>query len=204
MAATAPDSVEVVATGGFRIEIRPDELTVTPDGTAFAAKPEKSAFGVVLVWLVCICIGGDFLFKIVPEIAEGHYSSLLVLLALVACSVFWLYFGWDDKLHCTRESLEVINISRGKVRRARAFQKTDVMQIQFGAVSFSKYGAINGLIFKAAGRKVKIFSGLKSPEAQKILDELHRLGYDVLRDVGMPMMVEMELERRKSVFNVLS
>jgi hypothetical protein len=54
------------------------------------------------------------------------------------------------------------------------------------------------LICEAAGKRIKMLYGLKSVEANKILNELQRLGFDVSRDPGMPMMVEMEEAHRRS------
>jgi len=46
-----------------------------------------------------------------------------------------------------------------------------------------------------------MLDGLEIIEAQRLLSELKRLGYDTVYDVGMPMAVEMALERRNSIWH---
>ena len=71
--------------------------------------------------------------------------------------------------------------------------------VQFTVFSSGRYGTTCGLAFTVQSQKVKVLSGLKVVEAQKILIELGRLGFDAPCAVAMPMMVEMELERRGSL-----
>jgi hypothetical protein len=56
---------------------------------------------------------------------------------------------------------------------------------------------VTALLFEIDGQKKHILTGLESPEAAKILDGLASLGVNVLRDPGMPMLVDMALSRRK-------
>jgi hypothetical protein len=78
------------------------------------------------------------------------------------------------------------------------YPRESVQRIRFGAVSYSRYGAICGLVFNVQGRDVKVLKGLESPEALRILTELRRLGFDTVQDVGTPMMAEIVIERRNS------
>jgi hypothetical protein len=126
---------------------------------------------------------------------------ILVVWAVYAWSLSQLRKGYND-LKCTRTNLEVINTFRGQARSTQSFLKADVKQIKFGALSTFSTRPLMGLVFTAGNKQVKILEGLKCVEAQKILDQLQHLGYDIVRDVAMPMMVEMEEEHRKSWLNL--
>jgi hypothetical protein len=125
-------------------------------------------------------------------------AVILIILALFA------FFSSNNNLHCTRDKLDVIRVSCGRKNKIISYPEFEVKQIQFGVVTYSRYGGIGGLIFTSSGKRIKLLRGLKCVEAQKILDELQRLGYEIVRDAGMPMMVEMELSRRKSLLGSIS
>lgn len=163
------------------IEISQDELTVTKD------RSKENTFSTYLVGcVVALCF--------------ALYWGLPFSLFLLTMVGIGYLLSRAHNLRCTRETLEVIDIIHYQGSETRSFSRTEVKGICFGAVSYSKYGAICGLVFEAAGKKIKMLYGLKSPEAQKILGELERLGFDVIWDPGMPMMVEMETSRRQSWF----
>jgi len=140
---------------------------------------------------------------LLAEIAISDKPLLILLLLAVVFGLSYLMpmFIGKKALHCTRNSIEVVNLVRGVERSRRSYPKAEVGQIRYSAVSYSKYGAVNGIVFEAAQKKVKSLSGLECPEAQIILKEFDRLGFKVFHDVGMPMLVEMALERRNSWIN---
>lgn len=102
-------------------------------------------------------------------------------------------------MRCTRETVEVTDILPGRVKRT-SYARTEVKEVRFGTVSIARYGSVNGLIFEVADKSIKTLYGLRSIEAQRILDELQRLGFRVYSDPGMPMMVDIEKSIRKSKF----
>jgi len=130
-------------------------------------------------------------------------SSAVLLLLLLAVGVLRYFFFGVRNLRCTRENLEVIDVFRGRAKRTRSYRRGDVGGIRFGSVSFSRYGPTGGLISEVAGKRINTLYGLRCIEAQKVLDELQRLGFNVCHDPGMPMMIEMEESRRKSWFGRL-
>jgi hypothetical protein len=132
---------------------------------------------------------------IIPDIATSGIGVWLVIVLFAVCG--WLFSGHND-LHCTSERMDVIRMVRGQMKNKRTFLKESVMKIRFALVRYSQYSPTCGLVFYVAGKKIKTLEGLESPEAQTILRELDRLGFDVVHDVGMPMMVEMALEKRNS------
>jgi hypothetical protein len=174
--------------GGFRIEVGNDELTVTTDN--FEAS--KADLGLLLLGLIVLVAS----LRLIA--ARDWLPILLISVTFAIAIVFRFFFGRDRNLHCTRETLQVAEVRRGSVIRTTDYERAKVGEVQFGAVAYSKYGATMGLVFMADKRRVKTLYGLRCVEAQKILAELERLGYRVQHDVGMPMMVEMELERRKA------
>ena len=172
-------STDVRISGGFRIEISPQELIVTKTGSSAVS---------TLVLLAVLALGA------LLSDSSLVYSAIVVSAVLIG----WYLSGVDHNLRCTRERLEVLDVFQIRAPKTRTYPCSDVKQIAFSAVSFSKYGSINGLAFEACGKRVKMLYGLKSVEAKIILDELERLGFDVFHDVAMPMMIEMEQSRRKS------
>jgi len=189
-----------ICSGGFRIEIHPDELTVTRNRTAFQPK-NKTALGIIWKVFIFIFIAFYALFSFLPTALKGGYAFLGIFAAMIGLPALWAYSQGSKNLHCTRDNLEVIQVARGKVRNKWAYPKDSVKRVGFAPVSYSRYGSTCGLIFRAQGKKVKTLVGLECPEAQIILQQLDRLGFDIVHDVAMPMVVEMALERRNSVFN---
>ncbi len=191
--------METTSSGGFRIESSQSRLEVTKDRKAFA--PTKHAR---LKLIVRALILAAFGFVILMDLAESDTNRKLFFIAVVG-AIFLLRYLFarrqaESKIVCTRNSLQVIHLSRGKVVETSTFPKDKVGPIKFAEFSASRSGANCGLLFVVEGRKVKVLSGLELVEADKILKELGRLGYQVVRDVGMPMAVEMALERRNAIF----
>lgn len=173
--------------GGFRIDIGNDGLAVTAISPFRFSRPSRKTY---LLLGLAFCVGLSLL--------QASGSVFVIGAAFVLVVLILRYtFVETHNLRCTRDNLEVIDLVRGRTRKTRVFLRTAVREIRFGPVSYGRYGAVCGLIFTVADEKVKVLSGLQCVEAQKILDELQRLGYDTVRDVGMPMMVEMEESRRK-------
>jgi hypothetical protein len=107
--------------------------------------------------------------------------------------------GGRQVLRCTRGRMEIIDIDFGRVWRRRFFARTKVREIVFGAAGFT-LGSRRGLSFLTAGKRVRLFPGLKAPEAERVLNEMKRLGFEVVRDPHLVRMVELEQTRRKYVF----
>jgi hypothetical protein len=188
MADAALGTQQAQVSGGFRIETRPNDLFVTKDQSISSKRMQLIATVLVIV----VFIG------VVMTSASDAPTRLAMLSLIFGVILLRVLLARTRNLHCTRESLEIIQIRRGKVRATSAFPRSDVGLIKFSAVSYSRNGATMGLVFTTVGVKQKILAGLECPEADTILKHLDQLGYDVEHDVGMPMMVEMALERRNS------
>jgi hypothetical protein len=201
MAETAVQNDATIFAGGFRIEIHPDELTVTADRSAVQPK-KKSVKKTLFTVFICIFFAFYLLFDVLPSILSSGVDDVVIVSLIVGSLLLWGYLSGSKNLHCTRDNLEVIQVSRGQVRDKWLYPKDAVKNIRFAPVAYSKYRTTCGLVFTVQGKKIKTLRGIESPEAQIVLKQLDRLGFDVVRDVGMPMMVEMALERRNSWLNV--
>jgi hypothetical protein len=190
---------QVIQYGGLRIEIQKDRISALPGSPDLTkAIKSSSAVGTVRTFLVVVAA----LWAGIEVIGLFESKELDPLFALGFALLFglpsfaWGYFQGDNYLCCSADALEVIHVARGRETIQR-YSKAEVKRVRFGEVSLSKNGSINGLLLNANGKKVKLLEGLDSPEAEKILRGIDRLGFDVEHDVGMPMMVEMALERRR-------
>lgn len=170
--------------GGFRIEVSPDKLSVI--------KTQQTRRGLSL--FLTYAAGACWLLLRSPD----RLLLSVVLLLVLGIGIARYFCGADHNLQCTREYLELVDVVRGRVRQTRQFTRAEVERIHFGTVRQSQYGSTGGLIFNVAGKRIKTLYGLKCVEAQRIIDQLQRLGFDVWHDPGMPMMVEIELSRRRS------
>ena len=177
----------VQTSGGFRIESRPDQLIVW--------KNSPSIQNSVTKYLAYVILGCTLL----VALASG-VRYFLAMAFFVAMAIIHFVFDKIHNVRCTRDTFEVIDISHGRTVRTRSFPRPEVKRVRYGAVSYSKYGASTGLVFTVQDKEIKALYGLKCVEAQKVLSEIERLGYDVEHDVAMPMTVETELDRRKSWF----
>jgi phosphoribosylformylglycinamidine (FGAM) synthase PurS component len=188
-------AMETACDGGFRIETSQDELTATRTPSAWK-KRTSSIASRVFVAIVAVVLAINLLFSTVPLLIDRPLGILLVAAFIFVPGVLWARLRGTNNLHCTRQNLEVIRLIRGRETGRWLFPCALVKQIRYAAVSYSKYGSTFALVFTVEGKKVKVLRGIECPEAQIILRELHRLGFDVVQDIGMPMMVEMALERR--------
>jgi hypothetical protein len=187
--AAAQHLTGVQLSGGFRIESLPDELTVTRDAwLSFSSLRSRWAYFLLLsFWLLVLAVSAGRFFYI--GIALGFVTGFLRYM-----------FAEVHNLHCTRDSLDVIDVVRGRQKRTRSFPRTEVKNISYRALNYPMGAQHATLVVTLATQRIEALYRLKCVEAQQILYEIQRLGYDVEHDVAMPMMVEMEQSRRKSWF----
>ena len=214
-------SVEVVAGGGFRIEIRTDELIVSSDRKSYSKNEKKRLWMMFLLYVV---------FGLIPSIsffadmelprslsallrAPGllfawppNQQSLRMLVSLLCLASFVVVILFASlksvvTIRCTPDVLEVLFVVRGCLRRTVSFARSEVKKIQYDDGLPSLFQGPSGcMIFQAGDQQIRCLHGLKSIEAQRILTELQRMRFDTVRDSGMPMIIEMEQSRRKRPF----
>jgi hypothetical protein len=126
----------------------------------------------------------------------------MISLFVMTMSFLAAVFKPTVELRCTSEALEIKRMFRQQVRRKRSYARADVKRIQFSSdyAPWWLRATHASLTFLAEGNPVSCLTGLKSVEAQRILNQLRRMGFDVVQDVALPMAVEMEQSSRKFWF----
>lgn len=131
---------KVIASGGFRIEVCPGELTVTRDRRAW--KPvNRSALIRVLRIILFAVLACSALIQILSESSIGDSGLLSVLAVTFPIALTFAMLRGDNNIHCTRDCLEVMTVLKGKLKGKRSFPTQAVKKIRFGAVSISQYSA---------------------------------------------------------------
>lgn len=189
----APQKSEIVADGGFRIEIGTDELAVTADRSAWKAR-KRPILSRVLWILVALVVA----VQLVSGLGGAGWGPLVVLVLALGVATIVKSSQRTRNIRCTHDALEIIEVLHNREVGRIRYPREQVRRIEFSPVSYGRYQAIFGLVFNLNGLRVKVLRGIESPEAQIALRELKRLGFDTLIDVGMPMAAEMALERRNS------
>ncbi len=195
----AAEQTETVLSAGFRIETTPSSIRVTADKTALSL-PEKSTLNALKRAIPIVLSAVLSVDVLINAFDSGRFAPLIPLPAILALGYLSSQFRAKDDIVCTRESFQVIRKLRGKVVGESTFPKHLVGPIRFATFSASRTGSVCGLLFSVEGKKVKSLAGLEIVEADLILRNLDRLGYSVVRDVSMPMAIEMAKERRNSIF----
>jgi hypothetical protein len=213
------NSVEVVAAGGFRIEIRPDELIVVADRSAFDSNGKKRLWMISILSLIYLIINltvfldaqfqNDFssvwktpslLLKWPPNDLTWKAVFFFFCVAILIISLVYTIFRSKTSLRCTLDAVEVICMFRGRVRRTYSYARSNIKHFQYDAGSSAFLGTTGSLTFSVNGRQMRCLPRLKCMEGQRILNELKKMQYDVVHDPGMSMMLEMEQTRRKKPF----
>jgi len=213
MSEAATQASTVVDCAGFKITISEDELRVENDNSP-ASKTPHILHAILLLAGIVKLIGSvgsvikylDSLLTL-PDIWFSNSSlgsrisySLDILYPLLLIWAFYAWYLWIlrkgyNDLHCTRDNFESLNIFRGSVRTTSSYPKATVKNIQWSTTTFNTTPA---LLYTVSGKQMRVLDGLQVVEAQKILNQLDHLGYEVIHDVGMPMAVEIAEERRRS------
>jgi hypothetical protein len=205
-----------LASWGFRITTSPCELEVVRDNRTYDSPTKKKRFAAVLL---CILFACSYYVVEFSRIDLSHPISiiwtlpatlndqslglkLLVWMQLIFLPVLPLLIVWEMlysgsvNLKCTRDAVQLTRMVFGKVRRNLSFSKNDVTRFQY----VDGFNPLNGrsgyLSFFVGERLIKCLPGLKCVEAQLILNELERLGFDVVSSPAMSGMVQMEQSRR--------
>jgi len=196
---------------GFRIVSGLGELIVSSDFSAYDARRRKKR---TLVLLLGIVLSGIFYtgeirrekaeFSWHPQISQWaqYYTWAALNLMTLGFSMLWpalplvlvlrsLYPG-QDELRCNEESAQLTHRFLGKARGVRIFPSADVKRIQYVAQTYPWFGPPACLGFLVNGRQVTCLPGLRCIEAKRILEELKRMGFDVISNPDMPVMIQME------------
>lgn len=187
-------------TGGFRIESIPVMLEVTYDPKAHEDE-NRSCSRKITRWYPFIIFGVVMAVLSFSAISNSQWILLLLPPVFLAYFIVSQAIAIANNIRCTPETLQVIRITRGKEKESWSFPREEVGPISYTVFSSSRYGSTCGLQFAVQSQRVRVLSGLEIIEAQLLLNELSRLGYEVVRDIAMPMAVEIAKERRSSIFH---
>ena len=191
-----------------QIEASPDELVVQ----LFPDRSRRTLIWSVVALLFLLAQGIRIVMVVEAKLHRGsgswlYYVAIIGLPLLGVLLLLWMalqfsrpFFGSQQSLRATSAGLEVASSDFGRTWQKRAFSKEEVRSITFGAFSVTRYGAVNGLRFAAQRKEIKILRGLKAVEAQSVLAGLRRLGFDVVIDPAMKMVIEIEQARDRSFF----
>jgi hypothetical protein len=205
------------ASRGFRMTTNPNELEVARDNRTFDSLTKKKRFAAVFLSLFFACIYYVIEFT---RVESSHPISIIWMLpatlnnqSLIPLSMIWmelivlpifpLLIVWETlysgtvNLKCTRDTIQTTRMVFGKVRRILSFPKSEVTRFQY----VDGFNPLNGrsgyLSFFVGERLFKCLPGLKCVEAQLILNELERMGFDVVNNPAMSGMVQIERSRRQ-------
>lgn len=200
MANAESNTTKTLPSFGFRIVVGQDKLEIMGDSNAYdlgTRRKRAVTLGMCVVFGCIVFIREFVRIRRGVEIADvpwGLLSICAIAPLLIALTV--LYPG-DVDLLCTRESVRVTRRHWGRVRRVLVFPAADVRRFKYVSGTFPWFGSPGHLRFLAAGKQVTCLPGLKSIEAQLILDELQKMAFDVERDPEMSIWVQMEKSHRK-------
>jgi hypothetical protein len=216
MESTATSESVSLASWGFRITTSPCELEVVRDTRTYDSPTKKKRFAAVLLCILFAC--GYYVVEF-SRIDLSHPISiiwtlpatisdqslglkLLVWMQLIFLPVLPLLIVWEMlysgavNLKCTRDTVQTTRMVFGKVRRILSFPKNDVTRFEY----VDGFNPLNGrsgyLSFFVGERIIKCLPGLKCVEAKLILNELERMGFDVVSNPALATMVQIEQSRR--------
>jgi hypothetical protein len=200
---------------GFEIEVTNDSVDVRREGSFLAQRYGNYVgyyymAGAALLFCLMIFYSNDrtSIWQIITHY-RSRYSDFGEAVAGFSCAtaicglMFSLgartFFPSGELLHCDRQSLIVSRIPWWNLRgkwTTHSYPLSDISQLHFGVVIRSRGNNFDGLCFRAAGKKQKLFAGLEAPEAHKILKGFHALGVDVPDLSDMHYLVEDALKER--------
>ena len=198
----------------YRIQITADSVDVECD-TPFRSKASQHSFGV-------LAIAGS-LFMLYSGIGDGRSPGVWVILAnsrpgspdfifnafgavfvLVVAVVFFAFgvrycLPFGERLHCDRSTLtwsKIPWISFGNHWVERSTPLSEILQASYALVYKSK--GVYGILLEVEGKPWKLFWGIETPEANRILRGLKGLGVNVHHDPEMRESIRETLRDRRA------
>jgi hypothetical protein len=195
--------VQTIDAGGFRVVKAPRKIEVIRDKKTFDSSTRNTRLAILLSGVIvsCLMLFGQFIRVDVSRPVQVAWEQHTFPFSLFGCflpltlALGVLYSGTVN-LSCTQDKVQTTWMRLGKVKRVLSFPKNEVTRFQYvdGFNPFS--GRSSYLCFSVGERLIKCLPGLKCVEAQLILNELERMGFDVVSNPAMSGMVQMEQSRR--------
>ncbi|MGA9669771.1 MAG: hypothetical protein WBQ94_11205, partial [Terracidiphilus sp.] len=184
--------VRTIGAGGFRVVIAPREIEVTRDKKTFDPSTRKTRLAILLFGVIvsCLMLIGQFIRIDVSRPVPIAWAPHAFPFSFPGCflpltlALGVLYSGTVN-LSCTQDKVQTTWIRFGKVRRILSFPKNEVTRFQYvdGLNPFG--GRSSYLCFSVGERIIKCLPGLKCVEAKLILNELERMGFDVVSNPAL-------------------
>lgn len=138
-----------------------------------------------------------------PVLAIAFVCALLFFVLAALFVTVRSAFHSGESLTCDRTTLTAGRIPIWNFRgnwQYESFSVASIEQAHYGIVHIREYGGGMGIVFTSGARSIKLLEGLEAPEANQILDALRNLGVNIVKDVAMPMLIEMANSRRNGKF----
>ena len=201
-------------TSNYRIKVTEDSVDVECD-TPFRSRTSQHSFGVLAVacsllfffsgighgrspgvWVILANSrpgSPDFMFN-----AFGAVFVLVVVVVIFAFGVrYCLPFG--ERLHCDRSTLtwsKIPWVSFGNHWVQRSIPVSEIFRASYAIVYKSK--GVYGILLETYGESWKMFWGIETPEANRVLRGLKELGVNIHQDPAMRESIRETLRDRRA------
>jgi hypothetical protein len=201
-------------TSNYRIQVTSDSIDVecdVPLRSSRFQKPQPSPrliggffvlFASVMLYFLCIGQGRNpGIWKMAVDSRQGS-ADFVVGLAL---GVFLLAVGvrhflpFGERLHCDRSTLtwsKIPWVSFGNRWVTRSIPVTEIVRASYAIVYKSE--GYYGILLETYSKPWKLFWGIESPEANRILRGLKGLGVNILHDPEMRESIRETLRDRRA------
>jgi hypothetical protein len=200
----------------YRIQVTSDSVDVECDDSFQSTRTSRFFFGGVAVGCALFLLYGScFGHGQNPNIwvmladsrpgSTGFAFNVIDAVLIVVLVVFFLLVGiryflpFGERLHCDRSTLtwsKIPWVSFGNRWVTRSLPLSEILRASYGIVYKSK--GIYGILLEAEGKPWKLFWGIETPEANRILLGLKGLGVNVHHDPEMRESIRETLRDLRS------
>jgi hypothetical protein len=200
----------------YQIQVSADSVDVECDDSYQSTKTSRFFFGGITIGCALFMLYGSCfsrgrnpnIWVMVADSRPGTADfiiNLIFAVFVVVLIVFFLLLGiryflpFGERLHCDRFTLtwtKIPWVSFGNRWVTRSIPITEVIRASFTIVYKSK--GIYGVLLETYGKPWKMFWGIESPEANRILRGLSGLGINVLHDPEMREAIRETLRDRRA------
>jgi hypothetical protein len=210
-------------TSDYRIQVTADSVDVecdVPLRSSRFPKPQPSPhsigsffvlFASVMLYFLCFGHGrNSSIWKTIvgsrPGSADFVFNVIFAAFALVL-SVFILAVGiryllpFCERLHCDRTTLtwsKIPWVSFGNRRVTRSIPVAEIVRASYSIVFKGRREHYYGILLETDGKPWKMFWGIESPEANRILRGLKGLGVNIQDDPEMRESIRETLRDRRA------
>jgi len=198
----------------YRIQITADSVDVECD-TPFRSRTSQHSLGVLAIAcsLVMLYSGvghgrNPGIWVILadsrpssPDFMLNAFGTVFVLVVAVVFFAFGVRYclPFGERLHCDRSTLtwsKIPWVSFGNHWVERSIPMSEILQASYAIVYKSK--GVYGILLDAYGMPWKLFWGIETPEANRILRGLKGLGVKIRQDPEMRESIRETLRDRRA------